>query len=297
MECTFMNSKKASGDYQPFVLELESSTDGIVEYHMDTFDDQLKGDLMLSKYTTDRNPGVSNDFARRGSVPVKLGGSRLHTHYVEEGPPKVTGFIQNFVWFENASHIVLGTGVKPTIQFDVGVTEIGLTVADNTRDTQTDFTRVVIKSPITDGAYCYLPTRYMRAYARAEHAPLRAYVDEQEAHCDDIGLNIVALSEGRKPPLRVLLPKRSVVDFYSECWPRSRMLTGGLGLQKGRGQRRSECVKELMRMYGLKRFKNAAHTATCLARGTAVAKEEYIHPERYGRMKESHVECDQDAER
>lgn len=58
MECTFMNSKKASGDYLPHVLELESSTDGIVEYHMDTFDGQLKGNLMLSKYTTDKNPGA-----------------------------------------------------------------------------------------------------------------------------------------------------------------------------------------------------------------------------------------------
>lgn len=141
-----------------------------------------------------------------------------------------------------------------------------------------------------------VPTRYMRAYARAEHSKLRAYVDEQEAHCDDIGLNIVALAEGRKPPLRVLLPERSVVDFYSSCWPRSRRLTGGLGLQKGRGQRRSECVRELMRMYRLHRFKNAEHTATCLARGNAVAKKDYVHPERYGRMKELQIECDQETE-
>lgn len=101
---------------------------------------------------------VATDFAGKGAVAVTLDGSRSHTHYVEEGPPLVTGFIQNFVWFDNATHIVLGTGVKPTIDFDVGVTEIGLTVADNTRDTQTDFTRVVIKSPIASGVYCYFYT-------------------------------------------------------------------------------------------------------------------------------------------
>ncbi len=95
------------------------------------------------------------DYEGKGEVYVKLDGSRSHTHYVEEGPPLVNGNIVNYVWFDNKTHVVLGTGVDPKIPFRRGITVLGLTVADNTRDTQTDFTKVIIRSPIIPGIYCY----------------------------------------------------------------------------------------------------------------------------------------------
>ncbi len=97
-----------------------------------------------------------------------------------------------------------------------------------------------------------LPTSYLQAYSGKKCRKYHEYVDTQSAHCDDIFLNMVALEESRKPPLRVLLPEESVVDLYSKCWTKSKMLTGVLGLQKGRTIRRNECAKELMKMKGLK---------------------------------------------
>lgn len=95
------------------------------------------------------------DYGGTGSVDVKLDGRRSHTHYFDEGPPVVIGKIVSMVWFDNETHSVLGQGVTPTINFKLGTTVVGLTVADNTRDTHTDYTRVIVKSPVFDGAYCY----------------------------------------------------------------------------------------------------------------------------------------------
>lgn len=95
------------------------------------------------------------DYTGVGRVTLKLDGRRSHTHYFDEGPPVVIGKIVSMVWFDNETHIVLGQGVTPNIEFKRGTTVVGLTVADNTRDTHTDFTKVVIRSPVFDGAYCY----------------------------------------------------------------------------------------------------------------------------------------------
>lgn len=95
------------------------------------------------------------DYAGAGSVSIQLDGSRSHTHYFDDGPPVVIGRIVTMTWFDNATHAVLGTGVKPRILFEVGETVVGLTVVDNTRDSHTDFAKVTVKPPIVDGVYCY----------------------------------------------------------------------------------------------------------------------------------------------
>eukprot|EP00171_Calliarthron_tuberculosum_P008422 IDg8422t1 len=59
------------------------------------------------------------------------------------------------VWFDNETHSILGQGVTPTVKFKLGTTVVGLTVADNTRDTHTDYTKVIVKSPVFEGVYCY----------------------------------------------------------------------------------------------------------------------------------------------
>lgn len=135
-----------------------------------------------------------------------------------------------------------------------------------------------------------LPVDYLQRYATSPSAS-RRYVDTQAAHCDDILLNVLALNASSKPPLRALLPEGSVIDFYDKCWPLNKSLTGGLGLQPKRAAKRSECVAEIMHMHKLSKFKSAAHVATCLPRGNALAKVPYIPPSGYTAMKNRRVQC------
>jgi lipopolysaccharide biosynthesis glycosyltransferase len=117
-----------------------------------------------------------------------------------------------------------------------------------------------------------VPVKYMRSYASQAYASFRKYVDEQDAHCDDIVMNVVSQQSSNVPPLRVLLPANTVVDFYSSCWSSNKEQTGGLGLQKGRTQRRSECVRDIMKMANLTSFKSSTDVATCIPRGNAFVK-------------------------
>lgn len=137
-----------------------------------------------------------------------------------------------------------------------------------------------------------LPVKYLRAYASSNYTAFRTYVDEQEAHCDDILMNSVALKESNIPPLRVLLPERSIVDFYSSCWSENKNQTGGLGLQTGRTEKRSECVKDIMDKAKLENFKSSLDVATCLPRGNALVKRRGdIPPQDFASMAVSDVPC------
>lgn len=139
-----------------------------------------------------------------------------------------------------------------------------------------------------------VPTKLLQNYSTPSYTQQRQYVDSQEAHCDDILLNLVALENFKKPPLRVLLPEDSIVDLYDKCWPVSKALTGGLGLQKGRTPKRTECVKELMRQRNVNEFKSIAHIATCLPQGNALAKVDYLPRSKYSAMKWPGVTCGDD---
>eukprot|EP00290_Baffinella_frigidus_P007682 CAMPEP_0180129928 /NCGR_PEP_ID=MMETSP0986-20121125/7583_1 /TAXON_ID=697907 /ORGANISM="non described non described, Strain CCMP2293" /LENGTH=900 /DNA_ID=CAMNT_0022069641 /DNA_START=479 /DNA_END=3181 /DNA_ORIENTATION=+ len=70
------------------------------------------------------------------------------------------------------------------------------------------------------------------------------YVDNQEAHCDDILLNALVLNASRSPPLRVALPAGSLVDC--DDWGRKTRTQGYHGLTdqpgKSRQQGRNICA-------------------------------------------------------
>ncbi len=136
-----------------------------------------------------------------------------------------------------------------------------------------------------------LPTFVLRAYANKENRWYHEYIDRQEAHCDDIFLNLVAQNVSEVPPLRVLLPGKSVIDFYSKCSPENEQFTGGLALQRGRSEKRSECVKDIMKREGLDQFLSAAHVATCLPRGNALDIESTIDPSQYKAMLNNNFTC------
>lgn len=117
-----------------------------------------------------------------------------------------------------------------------------------------------------------VPVKFLRIYASQPFSSFREYVDKQDAHCDDIVMNVVAQQAAKVPPLRVLLPENAVIDFYSNCWTESKEETGGLGLQTGRTERRSECVRDIMKMANMTNFKSSTDVATCIPRGNALIK-------------------------
>ncbi|BGP35412.1 hypothetical protein JCM10296v2_007250 [Rhodotorula toruloides] len=83
-------------------------------------------------------------------------------------------------------------------------------------------------------------------YAEKEWEDARRYVDEQEAHCDDILLNLIVGQTTRKAPLRVALPPGSIGDFATYCSPLNRPASSGLADQSSRAALRSECLAHFM---------------------------------------------------
>ncbi|KAL8293011.1 hypothetical protein RQP46_000705 [Phenoliferia psychrophenolica] len=62
-----------------------------------------------------------------------------------------------------------------------------------------------------------LSRAYLVQYASPGYTELRRIVDSDEAHCDDLLLNLVAAHTSPRPPLRIVLPERSVSDYGSTC--------------------------------------------------------------------------------
>ncbi|GAA5871600.1 hypothetical protein JCM3774_006308 [Rhodotorula dairenensis] len=83
-------------------------------------------------------------------------------------------------------------------------------------------------------------------YSEPELASLRTYVDQQEAHCDDLLLNLAASNATGLPPLRIALPPSSISDFATYCSPLDRANSAGLADQNDRWQHRTECLQHFL---------------------------------------------------
>lgn len=114
--------------------------------------------ISLSDHFSHSVPGFEYrvvDFDGDGVQEVQLDGSRSHTHYYDAGPPVIIGKLVEMTWFDKESKKTLSTVAKPILNFPIGTTIVGLTVADDFRDSHTDYTTVIVEKPISDGAYCY----------------------------------------------------------------------------------------------------------------------------------------------
>lgn len=94
------------------------------------------------------------DFNGDGIEPVQLDGSRSHTHYTESNPIR-QGRLVYMNWFNNATKVSFASSAKPLASFPVGVTTVGLSVRDNSGDSHTAYTQVIVRRPIQDGVQCY----------------------------------------------------------------------------------------------------------------------------------------------
>ncbi|POY75494.1 hypothetical protein BMF94_1396 [Rhodotorula taiwanensis] len=93
-------------------------------------------------------------------------------------------------------------------------------------------------------------TELLDLYRNPELAQLHAYVDEQEAHCDDLLLNLAVSNTTGVAPLRVALPPSSVRDFATYCSPLDRAQSAGLADQTDRWKYRTECLQHLLSQAG-----------------------------------------------
>jgi len=119
---------------------------------------EIESTELLDHHRSHSKPGSfyeAVDVLDVGRARISLSGEQSHTHYVDEGPPVVVGKIVSYLWFDNTTHEVLGTERDANVTFPVGDHVVGLTVVDNTRDTHTSYTSVVVKDSNFPGVYCY----------------------------------------------------------------------------------------------------------------------------------------------
>lgn len=151
-------------------------------------------------------------------------------------------------------------------------------------------TKYVSKSLFSSGPYSMalprvimLPTSVLHSYANRAHGSLHKYVDSQAAHCDDVLLNVIA-QEANLPPLRVALPRKSVVDFSLGCVQVDKKMTEGIGLQSNRSALRSECIKHILTHFGRDEMVSVQETATCTSSGEVLELRTKINKRSYQSM-------------
>lgn len=129
-----------------------------------------------------------------------------------------------------------------------------------------------------------LQKRLLHLYAQKSNMRFHEYVDVQEAHCDDVLLNIIAQRSGMTP-LRIVLPPNSVVDWFRPCLHKDKTLTGGISLHPNRTVQRTQCVHDLLAYF--KNLTFAQQIATCTNRGNADLIVEKVEEKRFRYMIDS----------
>ncbi|KAK4705637.1 hypothetical protein P7C70_g578, partial [Phenoliferia sp. Uapishka_3] len=91
-----------------------------------------------------------------------------------------------------------------------------------------------------------LSKAHLMEYAAPGIQPLRDGVDLDEAHSDDLLLNLVAARNAPRPPLRIALPEKSVSDYGTTCSLLDVESSGGLADQTDRSSLRSTSLAKLL---------------------------------------------------
>lgn len=151
-------------------------------------------------------------------------------------------------------------------------------------------TLYIIDDLMNSGSYSMALPRVMMMskslltkYSNRSLTLLHQYVDNQEAHCDDVLLNLVA-QKADVLPLRIVLQHNSVVDFYSECYTKDRNMTGGLALQDKRAKKRTKCVSDIMDRFGVNGMVSKKEVGTCSDIGNSISLRSMVEPEKYKQM-------------
>lgn len=87
----------------------------------------------------------------------------------------------------------------------------------------------------------------MIKYSMIEES-IKDYVTE--THCDDMVLNSLAANTSGKPPLRIQLPKSSVIDYFALCYRLNTQSTGGISQKSGWWENRANCAFKIEKEFG-----------------------------------------------
>ena len=119
-----------------------------------------------------------------------------------------------------------------------------------------------------------LSREHLVRYASKQYAPLRQYVIEQKKG-DDILMNAVAMHHTRLPPLRVLLPAGSIIDYF-DCHTQHSDV-GGKALQQGWAGMRTTVAVHIGRNFTTNPFlPQTTQLAMCADQGnpTSISEEQ-----------------------
>jgi hypothetical protein len=136
-----------------------------------------------------------------------------------------------------------------------------------------------------------LSRKWLEAYRDADEQH-RSYVDTQEAHCDDILLNIIVSTISRAAPFRVQLPLDALDDYFAACATSRRLETGGLALQTDRTAKRSECLSWFFDQFHTKELKRSSEVGVCGGKGVRLKITTTPEFERYSKGKRQFT-CDE----
>lgn len=134
-----------------------------------------------------------------------------------------------------------------------------------------------------------LHRKYLEDYNATLPMEVKAFVDSQKGHCDDIALNTLFAARN-VTSLRVILPPESLLDFFSSCYSQYPAETGGLALVKNRETLRSECLSYIIsRNNSEPLFSN--EVATCARQGALLGSSSRgVSPSQFKSMRK-HVAC------
>lgn len=100
-------------------------------------------------------PYIETDFNNDGVIVMQLDGTLSHSHYNNPDTGE-SGIIKSYVW--KVGDKVISSKSVFTAKFKIGVTEISLTVTDQTGDSATALTEVKALPSTAGGVYCYYYT-------------------------------------------------------------------------------------------------------------------------------------------
>lgn len=100
-------------------------------------------------------PQTVRDYDGDGFAGATLNGELSHTHYFVPGPPAIVGKLVSYEWTENTHGSIIGTKIKATYNFPVGVTNVTLKVVDNSGDTSSNNVTITVLPSGEEGAYMY----------------------------------------------------------------------------------------------------------------------------------------------
>ena len=101
------------------------------------------------------------------------------------------------------------------------------------------------------------------------------YVDNQEAHCDDVLLNM-AVVHNKSEVLRLAFPAESIGDYWQSCMNEKGVKKGGMAGQRDRTQLRTDCIQEFLKHIPLPQIKNQVYK--CSDYGLLESKSDTGYP-------------------